>query len=250
MASTCCSAASPRANVEHAVANRDGDAPVREALVRTVAMPWISSPRSRRRTTHVVERAPRAEVIGEDLEGFWEAEGAEGGARLLVGPSIRLAPGPGRAMASSAWLKIPSCTRHEARTGAMRRADCPRPIETASPSEPALPAYTFSSRGAQEVRLFAGPGVEAEELCMTTGLRQEFPSVRRSPAVWRPRSSTTGSSVIYAETGTPQLARGSDFLRFSAPPERERQRPTPVVDGVSAAVLAEWPAASRRRAPR
>jgi hypothetical protein len=35
------------------------------------------------------------EGIGEDLEGFWEAEEAEGGARLLVGPSMHIAP-PGR----------------------------------------------------------------------------------------------------------------------------------------------------------
>jgi hypothetical protein len=35
------------------------------------------------------------EFIGEDLEGFWEAEEAEGGARILVGPSIRVAP-PGK----------------------------------------------------------------------------------------------------------------------------------------------------------
>jgi hypothetical protein len=33
-----------------------------------------------------------AEAIGEDLEGFWEAEEAEGGARLLVGPSLHLSP--------------------------------------------------------------------------------------------------------------------------------------------------------------
>jgi hypothetical protein len=32
------------------------------------------------------------EVLGEDLEGFWEPEEAEGGARLFVGPSLRLAP--------------------------------------------------------------------------------------------------------------------------------------------------------------
>jgi hypothetical protein len=36
-----------------------------------------------------------AEAIGEDLEGFWEAAEAEGGARLLVGPSLHIAP-PGR----------------------------------------------------------------------------------------------------------------------------------------------------------
>jgi hypothetical protein len=32
------------------------------------------------------------EAIGEDLEGFWEEEEAEGGARLLVGPSLHIAP--------------------------------------------------------------------------------------------------------------------------------------------------------------
>ena len=32
------------------------------------------------------------EAVGEDLEGFWEADEAEGGAKLLIGPSINLAP--------------------------------------------------------------------------------------------------------------------------------------------------------------
>ena len=32
------------------------------------------------------------EAIGEDLEGFWEAEEAEGGARLLAGPSVHISP--------------------------------------------------------------------------------------------------------------------------------------------------------------
>ena len=32
------------------------------------------------------------EAIGEDLEGFWDPEEAEGGARLLVGPSMHIAP--------------------------------------------------------------------------------------------------------------------------------------------------------------
>jgi hypothetical protein len=31
------------------------------------------------------------EMIGEDLEGFWEPNEAEGGARLLIGPSMRVA---------------------------------------------------------------------------------------------------------------------------------------------------------------
>ena len=33
-----------------------------------------------------------AEMVGEDLEGFWEPNESEGGARLLVGPSLRISP--------------------------------------------------------------------------------------------------------------------------------------------------------------
>jgi hypothetical protein len=32
------------------------------------------------------------EAVGQDLEGFWETDEAEGGAKLLVGPSINVAP--------------------------------------------------------------------------------------------------------------------------------------------------------------
>lgn len=32
------------------------------------------------------------EGVGQDLEGFWDSEEAEGGARLLVGPSVHVAP--------------------------------------------------------------------------------------------------------------------------------------------------------------
>jgi hypothetical protein len=32
------------------------------------------------------------EGVGEDLEGFWDAEEAEGGARVLIGPSLHIAP--------------------------------------------------------------------------------------------------------------------------------------------------------------
>ena len=32
------------------------------------------------------------EAIGDDLEGFWESEEAEGGARLLAGPSLHVSP--------------------------------------------------------------------------------------------------------------------------------------------------------------
>ncbi|MCJ8209924.1 hypothetical protein MUY27_09400 [Mucilaginibacter sp. RS28] len=36
------------------------------------------------------------EAIGQDLEGFWEQDEAEGGAKLLVGPSINMAPANSR----------------------------------------------------------------------------------------------------------------------------------------------------------
>ncbi|MGN6394217.1 MAG: hypothetical protein ACTHMI_01545 [Mucilaginibacter sp.] len=32
------------------------------------------------------------EAVGQDLEGFWEADEAEGGARMLIGPSLNYAP--------------------------------------------------------------------------------------------------------------------------------------------------------------
>ncbi len=31
-------------------------------------------------------------MMGQDLEGFWDSEEAEGGAKLLIGPSINVAP--------------------------------------------------------------------------------------------------------------------------------------------------------------
>lgn len=36
------------------------------------------------------------EAVGEDLEGFWESNEAEGGAKLLVGPSLNFAPAQSR----------------------------------------------------------------------------------------------------------------------------------------------------------
>ncbi|NOW93913.1 hypothetical protein [Mucilaginibacter sp. SG564] len=37
-----------------------------------------------------------AEAVGEDLEGFWEADEAEGGAKLLIGPSVNYIPSGSR----------------------------------------------------------------------------------------------------------------------------------------------------------
>lgn len=36
------------------------------------------------------------EAVGQDLEGFWESDEAEGGAKLLVGPSVNYAPAGSR----------------------------------------------------------------------------------------------------------------------------------------------------------
>lgn len=36
------------------------------------------------------------EAVGEDLEGFWDKEEAEGGAKLLLGPSVSMAPANSR----------------------------------------------------------------------------------------------------------------------------------------------------------
>jgi len=35
-------------------------------------------------------------AVGEDLEGFWDSQEAEGGARLLAGPSLHISPAKGR----------------------------------------------------------------------------------------------------------------------------------------------------------
>jgi hypothetical protein len=58
------------------------------------------------------------EMIGEDLEGFWEADEAEGGARLLVGPSISFAPPSVRWQLSVAGGPIVHATRSAGTTDA------------------------------------------------------------------------------------------------------------------------------------
>ena len=62
------------------------------------------------------------EALGEDLEGFWEAEEAEGGARLFVGPSLHWAPPAGRLYVSLAGGPIVYATRSG------RTSDAPRPL--------------------------------------------------------------------------------------------------------------------------
>jgi hypothetical protein len=60
------------------------------------------------------------EMIGEDLEGFWEANEAEGGARVLAGPSIRIAPPTQRWQLSVAGGPIMHATRSAAASEAIR----------------------------------------------------------------------------------------------------------------------------------
>jgi hypothetical protein len=57
------------------------------------ALDLISSAGWARRLTPAVWLG--VEGIGEDLEGFWDPAEAEGGARLLIGPSLHISP-PGR----------------------------------------------------------------------------------------------------------------------------------------------------------
>ena len=60
------------------------------------------------------------EAIGEDLEGFWESQEAEGGARLLAGPSLHVSPAGQRwqLTATGGPLFHPSDTRRS--SGAFR----------------------------------------------------------------------------------------------------------------------------------
>ncbi len=60
------------------------------------------------------------EVIGEDLEGFWEAEEAEGGARILIGPSLRLAPPSQHWQVSVTGGPIIHATSNDLTSGASR----------------------------------------------------------------------------------------------------------------------------------
>ena len=67
-----------RLGVEHPF--EDG----RDAIDLITAVGWS------RRLTRLASVS--LEAVGQDLEGFWEAEEAEGGARLFLGPSFALSP--------------------------------------------------------------------------------------------------------------------------------------------------------------
>lgn len=53
------------------------------------------------------------EAVGEDLEGFWDEEEAEGGAKLLIGPSFNLAPKKSRLSFSLSGGPVFYATRNQ-----------------------------------------------------------------------------------------------------------------------------------------
>ena len=54
------------------------------------------------------------EALGEDLEGFWEEDEAEGGAKLLIGPSVNLSPKDSRFSLSACGGPVIYATRSQA----------------------------------------------------------------------------------------------------------------------------------------
>jgi hypothetical protein len=67
-----------------------------------------------------VEQRLGVEAIGEDLEGLWEAEEAEGGAKLYIGPAIHWARSDGRLWASLGGGPVVYASRSDARSPAPR----------------------------------------------------------------------------------------------------------------------------------
>lgn len=63
------------------------------------------------------------EAIGQDLEGFWSAEEAEGGATLFAGPTLALAPGDG-----SRWAFVVGAGPVLRATHSSRSSGAPRDI--------------------------------------------------------------------------------------------------------------------------
>ena len=62
------------------------------------------------------------EAVGEDLEGFWEAEEAEGGAKLYAGPTLHWTAPAGRLWLSASGGAIVYATRSP------RTSPAPRPL--------------------------------------------------------------------------------------------------------------------------
>jgi len=80
------------------------------------------------------------ESVGEDLEGFWSDEEAEGGARLLVGPSVHIAPPQKQWQLSVAGGPV----FHPTRSG--RTSDAVRALPAATGSHDYAVRTTFGYR--------------------------------------------------------------------------------------------------------
>ena len=65
------------------------------------------------------------EAVGEDLEGFWDAEEAEGGAKLYAGPTLHWTAPAGRLWLAASGGPIVYATRSP------RVSAAPRPLDTA-----------------------------------------------------------------------------------------------------------------------
>ena len=65
------------------------------------------------------------EAVGEDLEGFWEADEAEGGAKLYAGPALHWTAPAGRLWLSAGGGPIVYATRSS------RSSPAPRPLDAA-----------------------------------------------------------------------------------------------------------------------
>lgn len=48
------------------------------------------------------------EAVGQDLEGFWEPNEAEGGARILLGPSVHFLMAPWKAGVAGGYIFRPT----------------------------------------------------------------------------------------------------------------------------------------------
>jgi hypothetical protein len=97
------------------------------------AVDLISSVGWARKLSHGVSLG--VEAIGEDLEGFWDSAEAEGGARLLAGPSLHISPAGQRwqLIATGGPLFHPSDTGRA--SGALRDL----------PPDPARSSYAFKA---------------------------------------------------------------------------------------------------------
>jgi hypothetical protein len=76
------------------------DAPDRDPVDLIVSMGWLHS------INNVMSLG--VEAVGQDLEGFWDPNEAEGGARILLGPTLHLNSGPWEAGLGGGYVFWPT----------------------------------------------------------------------------------------------------------------------------------------------